>query len=128
MNLLKGILIGAIVIFVPGVANATTGYVCGFSRAVFTGTRGSSGSVSVTYHTAPYCGGVLQASRTYCSANATDTVCAAPPYYVYAREDLNSLTLLLQNASLWGAKVDHTDTSCIGGGSTCGGGIFLRSP
>ena len=103
------------------------GYVCYVRRNPGSGTHGTAGSVTAQYYSQPGCVGTLQGVRYYCSANATATSCAAGSNYTYTREDLNMLASMLQSAAIADQKVQHDDTTCIGGAQTCGTYVYYFS-
>ena len=126
---MKRLMLGLVVattLFVSSNASASgSGYVCSVRRLIGS-SWGTAGATLSQYYTEPFCGGTFLAARYYCSSGSTSGVCSSSPAYVHAREDLNTLTTMLLTAASQASLVDFVDsTTCNGGASICGGGVYF---
>jgi len=109
-----------------GEAHAAVGYVCSVWFAPGSSTLGTNGYVDAYYYTGANCTGTQVAHYMYCTSGATYSGCSASSLYVFPRESLIALFHALQSAASVDQKVDVYGTSCMGGGTGCGGQINFK--
>jgi hypothetical protein len=112
------------VLVVPQQADAS--YVCTTAYYPTPSSYGADGYISVFYTSLPDCGGSWEGARYYCTAGNTSNLCH--PTIEYPLEGLLALYRALVSSIEAGTYVYNWNTSCNGGGTTCGGYVQFEAP